>query len=121
MTETHTCGTELTASAQRMDPDAIGWRGDLRFPLEEQRVMMLGTPLEHAEFVRTRLAPVSAKIGRPNRRDFRVVHPTLTSTFAAHPDASLRRALSLLVSARPPTCFGTSPHTKKNMKEKNPA
>ena len=37
---------------------------DLRLPLEEQGVMILGTPLGHAESVRKRLAAVSAKVGR---------------------------------------------------------
>ena len=90
---------------------------------------ILGTPLGHEQFVRTRLVAVSAKydqlmsqiIGipdlqcawilllycaaaRPNYM-LRVVHPTHTANFAAHHDASLRRALSQLLAAPPTHMF----------------
>ena len=87
--------------------------------------MVLGTPMGQPEFVRSRLAGVSAKhdrlvsqiVGmsdlqcawvlllhcasaRPNYR-LRVVHPALSAGFAAHHDATMRRALSQLVAAPP--------------------
>ena len=51
----------LTEAAQRLDPEAIVWRGDVSLPPQEQGVMVLGTPMGHPEFVRSRLAAVSAK------------------------------------------------------------
>ena len=90
---------------------------------------VLGTPLGHPAYVRSRLAAVSEKhdqliaqilsvsdlqcawilllycaAARPNYL-LRVVHPGLTARFAAHYDASLRRALSQLVSAPPTHMF----------------
>ena len=119
----------LTAAARKSDPDAIVWRGDTTLPPEAQGVTILGTPLGHEEFVRARLVTVSAKhdrlisqivgipelqcawilllycaAARPNYI-LRVVHPTYTSNFAAHHDASLRRVLSQLVAAPPTHMF----------------
>ena len=117
----------LTAAARRSDPDAIVWRGDTTLPPEAQGVTILGIPLGHEEFVRARLVTVSAKhdrflsqiVGMPDlqcawilllycaaaRPNYilRVVHPTCTSNFAAHHDASLRRA-------QPVVCSTTNPH-----------
>ena len=54
----------LTEPAQRLDPEAIVWRGDVSLPPQEQGVMVLGTPMGQPEFVRSRLAGVSAKHDR---------------------------------------------------------
>ena len=105
------------------------WRGDTSLPAEEQGVTVLGTPLGHPAYVRSQLAAISEKhdqllaqilsvsdlqcawilllycaAARPNCL-LRVVHPGLTARFAAHHDASLRRALSQLVSAPPTQMF----------------
>ena len=90
---------------------------------------VLGSPLGHPAYGRSRLAAVSEQhdqliaqilsvsdlqcawilllccaAARPNYL-LRVVHPGLTARFAAHHDASLRRALSQLVSAPPTHMF----------------
>ena len=55
-------GTEaLTGAAQRSDPEAIVWRGDISLPAEEQGVTVLGTPVGHPAYVRSRMAAVSEK------------------------------------------------------------
>ena len=111
----------LTAAARVGDPTAIVWRGDPHFPPEEQGVKILGTPLGHPRYVSTQLAALTDKheqfskilqvpdlqyawilllycaSARANYT-LRVVHPKLTDTFDAHHDASIRRALSQLVS-----------------------
>ena len=52
------CGTDgpkaLTEAAQRLDPKAIVWRGDVSLPTQDQGVMVLGIPMGHHEFVRSR-------------------------------------------------------------------
>ena len=51
------CGTNgpkaLTEATQRLDPEAIVWRGDVSLP-QDQGVMVLGIPMGHLEFVRSR-------------------------------------------------------------------
>ena len=88
-------------------------------------MIVLGTPMGHPEFVRSKLAAVSAKhdrlvsqiVGmsdlqcawvlllhcasaRPNYM-LRVVHPALSAGFAGHHDATMRQALNQLVAAPP--------------------
>ena len=53
-------GAEASSSVvRRSHPDAIVWRGDISLPTEEQGVTVLGTPMGHPAFVRSRLAAVS--------------------------------------------------------------
>ena len=121
----------LTAAARVADPSAIVWRGDPHLPPEEQGVKILGTPLGHPSYVRSQLAALTAKhehlisnilqvqdlqcawilllycaSARANY-SLRVVHPKLTDAFAAQHDASMRRALSQLLSVDPSSmCWG---------------
>ena len=118
-------GAQALTAARRSDPDAIVWRGDTTLPPEDQGMTILGTPLGHEQFVRARLVTVSAKhdrlmsqiVGIPDlqcawilllycaaaRPNYilRGVHPTYTSNFAAHHDASIRRARISPVSHSP--------------------
>ena len=115
----------LTVAAKAVDPDAIVWRGDAELNFEDQGVVILGTPLGHEEFVRSHLAKKSVKHDQlvekillvpdlqsawilllycaATRANYvlRVVHPALSTTFAKHHDASLRRALAHLLSVLP--------------------
>ena len=112
----------LTVAAKAVDPDAIVWRGDAELNPEDQGVVILGTPLGHEEFVRSHLDKKSVKHDQliekmllvpdlqstwilllycgATRANYvlRVVHPSLSATFAKHHDASLRRALAHLLS-----------------------
>ena len=119
----------LTAAAQVADPSAIVWRGDPHLPPEEQGVKILGTPLGHPSCVRSQSAALTAKhehlisnilqvqdlqcawilllycaSARANYA-LRVVHPKLTDAFAAQHDASMRRALSQLLSVDPSSMY----------------
>ena len=44
----------LTAAVQVLDPDAIVWRGDAELNIEDQGLVILGTPLGHEDFVRSK-------------------------------------------------------------------
>ena len=91
----------LTEAAQRLDPEAIVWCGDVCLPPLEQGVMVF----RHPEFVRSRLAAVSAEhdrlvsqiVGRStvcvdsaaplcsNQLQLMVVHPALSAGLAGVP------------------------------------
>ena len=99
-------------AARRSDPDAIVWRGDTTLPPEAQgdNIGQLG----HVEFVRARLVTVSAKhdrsqiVGMPDLQRSWILLlfcAVAWPNFAAHHDASLRRALSQLVAAPPTHMF----------------
>ena len=115
----------LTAAARVADPSAVVWRGDPHLPTEEQGVKILGTPLGHPSYVRSQLVALSAMhehlmsntlqvqdsqcawillllcVSVWAKNTLRVVHPKLTDAFAAQHDASIRRALSQLLSVDP--------------------
>ena len=42
----------LQVAARVVDPEAIVWRGSAYLPASEQGVVILGTPLGYADFVR---------------------------------------------------------------------
>ena len=112
----------LTVAAKAVDPDAIVWRGDAELNPEDRGVVILVTPLGHEEFVRSHLAKKSVKHDQlvekillvpdlqsawilllycaATRANYvlRVVHTSLSTTFAKHHDASLRRTLAHLLS-----------------------
>ena len=112
----------LTAAARVADLSAIMWRVAPHFPLEEQGVKILGTPLGHPSCVRSQLVALTAKhehlisnimqvqdlqcawillLYCPRAYySLRVVHPNLTDAFAQH-DTSMRRALSQRLSVDP--------------------
>ena len=119
----------LTAAARISDPDAIVWCGDPALPPSEQGIRILGTRLEHPDFVRAELSKLSVEhdalmdkithvqdlqcawllilycsAARANYY-LRVVHPDLSSTFATHHDASLRRVLCSLLQVDPSFLF----------------
>ena len=119
------CGTEevwlplgievLQAVARVNDPDAIVWRGDPTLRGEDQGVRILGTPLGHPDFVRSKLSALSEThdqllekvltikdlqcawllllhcCGARANYTLRVVHLELTAGFAAQHGASLRK------------------------------
>ena len=122
----------LTEAAQRLDPEAIVWRGDVSLPPQEQGVMVLGTPMGQPEFVKSKIgssfgetrpsgvtncgnvrSPMCMVLllhcasARPNYM-LRVVHPALSAGFAGHHDATMRQALSQLVAAPPCNMYWAS-------------
>ena len=111
----------LTADARMSDPQAIVWRGDRSFPLEDQRLLVLGTPLGSPQFVKKELEKISTKhrslmekiplfadlqcawlllvfcaAPRPNNV-LRMLHPSATHEFATPHDASVKRCFELLL------------------------
>ena len=51
----------LTTDAQHHDPNAVVWKGDRTLPLDQQGLIVLGTPLGSVEFVQRELAEISVK------------------------------------------------------------
>ena len=117
------CGTDgpkaLTEAAQRLDFNAIVWRGDVSLPTQDQGVMVLGIPMGHLEFVRSRQqvwrnttvwchnlwGMLHCALARPNYM-LRVVHVVLSAKFPVHHDATMRQVLSQFVAApRQPPIF----------------
>ena len=81
----------LTAAAQRSDPEAFVWRGDISLPGGRASLSVSDLQCEW-------ILLLCCAAASPNYL-LRVVLPGLTARFAAYHDASLRRALSQLVSA----------------------
>ena len=51
----------LTTDARRHDPNAVVWKGDRALPLDQQGLIVLGTPLGSVEFVQRELAAGSLR------------------------------------------------------------
>ena len=119
----------VNRSSADSDPDVKVWCGDPAFPTSEQGIRILGTPLGHPDFVRAELSQLSVQHDAlmdkiTHVQDLQcawllllycsaaranyylcVVHPDLSSAFAAHHDASLRRVLSSLLGVDPSFLF----------------
>ena len=111
----------LQHAARALDPDAVVWRGDPDLPTRDQGVVILGTPLGHADFVedhlRSKIAAHQTLLERipavgdlqaawllllfcaSARANFllRALPPRATQEYATQHDDSLRQCLSSLL------------------------
>ena len=116
----------LQAAAQVEDPDAIVWKGRPNLPTTKQGVVLLGTPLGHADFVQEHLRAKTEShrilldripsvpdlqttwlillFCASMRANFllRALPPDATRDFARRHDCSLRSCLSTLFEGRDP-------------------
>ena len=46
---------DLTRAARALNPEAVVWRGDHRLPVVQQGVVVLGSLVGHAEFIKAKL------------------------------------------------------------------
>ena len=89
----------------RARPDSVGYAfGSSSIHNWQQSLGSMTSCLSVSDLQCAWILPLYCVAARPNYL-LRVVHPGLTARFAAHHDASLRRALSQLVSAPPTQMF----------------